>query len=152
MNIKLEQYLYKRFPSFFLDDAQDVNSFTIDCGDGWFQIIYWACIYIEQKNKYSSNKCDFKFLQIKEKFSKLRIYATNEDNEIRNILDFSEVISGFICEKTGKTNDIARNTMGWIKTYNIDEFGDRKTKFVYDDELREIINSINQQKSLEDRR
>jgi len=67
-------------------------------------------------------------------------------------LDFSEVISGFICEKTGKTNDIARNTMGWIKTYNIDEFGDRKTKFVYDDELREIINSINQQKSLEDRR
>lgn len=152
MNLKLEQYLYKRFPSFFLDDAQDVNSFTIDCGDGWFQIIYWACIYIEQKNKYSSNKCDFKFLQIKEKFSKLRIYTTNEDNEIRNILDFSEVISGFICEKTGKTNDIARNTMGWIKTYNIDEFGDRKTKFVYDDELREIINSINQQKSLEDRR
>lgn len=152
MNLKLEQYLYKRFPSFFLDGSQDVNSFTIDCGDGWFQIIYWACIYIEQKNKYSSNKCDFKFLQIKEKFSKLRIYTTNEDNEIRNILDFSEVISGFICEKTGKTNDIARNTMGWIKTYNIDEFGDRKTKFVYDDELREIINSINQQKSLEDRR
>lgn len=53
MDADLEKKLCKRFPLLFrgryLSLRQNLMSFGCECGDGWFRIIYGACLGIEEE-------------------------------------------------------------------------------------------------------
>lgn len=65
MKNELEKILFEKFESFFPKD------FSIECDDGWYNLIYQICDYIESDIKYNSSP-KIKFTQIKEKFGGLR--------------------------------------------------------------------------------
>ena len=69
MNVKLENYLCKRFSPFF-----EGKDHSFDCSDGWFFILNWAFLRVERSLKYINeekapeDKDSFIVLQTKEKF------------------------------------------------------------------------------------
>ncbi len=66
MNIKLENYLYTKYPKIFpkvektSDASEPFELFGFECGDGWFRIIYWLSEYIQnqidQQNKWAEKQ------------------------------------------------------------------------------------------------
>ena len=57
------------------------------------------------------------FVQVKEKFSGLRIYARGGDDYTQSLIDFAELLSHFVCERCGKMDHtVGRNQHGWIAT------------------------------------
>jgi len=86
MNNKLESKLQEDFP--FLRRNQDEKSDTpydrwgIECNDGWFELLYEMCKLIVDRfaeEEISIENIDWKPVQIKEKFSSLRIYYEYSD-------------------------------------------------------------------------
>ena len=157
MNANLENYLKKKFPKLYTEcgDQQPFALFGFECNDGWFRLILWLSRYlqdyIDQQNEYAKKYPDkylpvkqIKVVQVKEKFATLRFYIEGGNERTHDIISFAEYISGFICEETGKTNNIGVNKKGWSKTQYID--GTKNPKhynFVDDEELRNILNKLN---------
>jgi hypothetical protein len=57
------------------------------------------------------------FVQVKEKFSGLRIYASGGDEYTRALISFAESLSFKTCEECGRMDDtVGRNRRGWQKT------------------------------------
>lgn len=154
MNIKLEQYLINKFPKIYKDDISDqepTKEFGFECRDGWFRLILWLSnyiqSYIDQQNKYAVKYPDkylpvkqVKALQVKEKFATLRFYYEGGNERLDAIIAFAEYISGYVCEKTGKTNDVVVTQQGWHQTLNIKEVNsDDKIIHIDDEELRNIL-------------
>lgn len=145
MNIKLQNYLFDKYPSFFKDKNGEPIIY-IECGNGWFHIIYWICEYLHSKIQVNN----FSFLQIKEKFAFLRIYYRYDDNnkEIDHIIRFAEFMSGFFCEETGSNKNIVRTSEGWSKTTRKNlKFKKSSFYYVYDDQLRRILSEVEKEKS-----
>lgn len=111
MDKRLEHILVKRFPGIFKDYRKDSREscmyWGMECGDGWFKIIYELCEKLEQYNIIAS--------QVKEKFGGLRFYIrgveTNYD-EIYNIIHKTEEKSFETCETCGKPGTI--RTGSWV--------------------------------------
>jgi hypothetical protein len=107
MRNELTQKLYDVFPMFFTgwNDTEDGTHYyiSLDCGDGWFDIIYKMCLELEEIIKISPDDKDFRFLQIKEKFAGLRAYYTGYVNpKIDDIVCDAEDESYKICEICGR--------------------------------------------------
>lgn len=126
MNIKLENYFLNRFNKFFIEPL----SKEVACSNGWFFLLNWLCEEIEKRveqvneNKSEDEKISFEFLQIKEKFGKLRIYYKTEDEVISHYITMAESISGYICEETGLFDEtIGFTTKGWQKTISKSQSG-----------------------------
>jgi len=157
MNIKLENYLIKKFPKLYTECGEQ-NPFTLfnfECGDGWFRLILWLSRYlqnyIDQQNKWAEKYPDkylpvkqIKVVQVKEKFATLRFYTSGGNERTEAIISFVEYMSGYVCEETGKTNNIAVNKKGWVKTQFIDATKNPKNyNFVDDEELRKLWSKLN---------
>lgn len=148
MNIELQKKLYERFK--FLKDSKNNDSyerypfqmFAIECGDGWYKLLYKLFEKIESKlkiwkiinlknEKFSKNLIikkyklpfnyqlvyvdtskDFIVTQIKEKFGGLRLYTAYYNNKIEKIIYKSIYKSYKICENCGKPGK--PNKEGWI--------------------------------------
>lgn len=93
------------------------KKFYIECGDGWYDLLdrMMSTIqshqeHIEQiKKLYPERTVEYtplEFLQIKEKFGYLRVYASGGDTYIRGIIDMTENMSGRICEFSGDKGKI----------------------------------------------
>ena len=126
MNIKLENYFINRFNKFFIEPL----SKEIACSKGWFFLINWLCEEIEKRlewvneNKSEEEKVSFEFLQIKEKFGKLRIYYKTDDETIASYIAMVESISGYICEETGLFDEtVGFTAKGWQKTISKSQSG-----------------------------
>jgi hypothetical protein len=80
MNRDLERDLQSRFPGFFRDLYGDPRETGMDHGcdfaDGWYRIVERLCEALEPVAPP-----EFKFVQVKEKFGRMRIYATNDSDE-----------------------------------------------------------------------
>jgi hypothetical protein len=65
--------------------------------------------------------------QIKEKFGTLRIYLRTGGNDFMSgAIQFAELMSGTVCERTGQPGKMCRSREGWRKTLSPEkakEFG-----------------------------
>lgn len=138
-NIEKINKLEKNYPEMF------DKCFDFSIGEGWIPLIKTICSAISSKRKtcieylelsknpeneyyvknykeYKENfdlwNQDFKFIQIKEKFGFLRIYAESSNEEIDNWIQFAEMLSKNICPNCGKNTEVMKK--GWIGYYCID--------------------------------
>lgn len=150
MKIELQNYLKKKFPLLYPDN------FAFECNDGWFRIILWLSRYLEmyitQQNEMSQKNPQYYqpvkqvvARQIKQKFGTLRYYYEGGDKHIESIIQYTEFISGYICEETGNTKDVGYNRKGYVQVLNSDLAKDKKDfNFVDDKELRTILKTYDQ--------
>jgi hypothetical protein len=156
MNPKLEEYLIRKFPKLYNHtDECPFNQWKFECNDGWFKLIYWLSAYLQnyidqnntwaEKYPYETNKLveQIKVDQVKEKFATLRYYVSGGDEHTNAVISFVEYISGYVCEYTGKTDDVVQYKKGWIKTLNLELVENSKPVVsVYDEELQNILKEI----------
>lgn len=156
MNIELQNYLKKKFPKLYTECGEEhpFTQFGFECNDGWFRLILWLSRYlqdyIDQQNEWSKKYPDkylpvkqIKAAQVKEKFATLRFYVSGGNERTEAIISFAEYMSGYICESTGKTDNIAVNKKGWFKTQHIDGTKNPKNfNFVDDKELRTLLKTL----------
>ena len=121
----------------------DTYNFEVDMETGK-NLKKWAEKYPSETRKPVEQ---IKVQQIKEKFSTLRYYVSGGDEHTNAVISFAEFISGYICEKSGATDDIIRIKKGWIKTLQADLVpNNQQVISVYDEELNNIFKEINDNK------
>lgn len=115
MNAELEKKLVEKYPTFFrgkdLPPTQSLMCFGCECGDGWYHIIDNVCTAIKwhiesivSSKKYNPDLPDppeFVFMQIKEKFGGIRLYASGVDDFIDGVISMAERMSFTTCEQCG---------------------------------------------------
>lgn len=120
MNENLEKKLVEDFPSLFAGRNKSLQeslmAFGCECGDGWFNIIYYMCKEIDSHLKHKEIK-DYEFTQIKEKFGSLRVYDLGGDSYIDGVISMAESMSLITCEECGEPGLLHNSTGGhWLKT------------------------------------
>ena len=107
MNPNKLEALNKKYPD-ILEEIAD-----IECDDGWFCLVDG---YLRLAAAYSKRtKKGIKVKQIKEKFGRLRVYTTLNDDYIFGIGDITELLSEFMCESCGEKGTLRTNRR-WVKT------------------------------------
>lgn len=145
MKIELQNYLKKKFPELYSQNL------SFDCNNGWFRIILWLSrylqMYISQQNEISKKLPQYYqpvkqivAIEIKQKFGTLKFNCDGGNEHTNSIISFVEFISGYICETTGKLDNIGYNSKNFIETLHMDLIKDKNDfKFVDDEELRIIL-------------
>ena len=109
MRVELQDQLRTQFP--FIET-------TIDCGDGWYDLIFNLCTEIKAiyDNNSVLNMSEFKVLEIKEKYGHL-CYYTNENTlpVIIELITIYEEESRHICEMCGLLDGKMSVKNGWYK-------------------------------------
>ena len=159
MRQELQEYLYKKFPEIYPKKTVGNNPFDLfgfECDDGWFRLILWLSRYIQQyttqqnemASKYPETYQPVKQLvavQVKEKFGTLRFYTEGGNDHLHKIVEYTEFLSGYFCEMTGKIDNVGYNRKGWVKTRNVEHANVTDLKgfyFVDDEELRKILQNL----------
>lgn len=101
-----------------LDMTKTAMMWGLDCGDGWFDLIWETC---EKLKPMVSD--DFRFSQVKEKYGGLRMYWNDNSkafrppghwDKISKIISKAEEKSETICELCGKPSTIRRTESDWL--------------------------------------
>jgi hypothetical protein len=90
---------------------------SIDCGDGWVNLLWKLCEDIEKildKPENDRLREHFYIDQIKEKFAGLRFYVSGSDDEIDTLIDRAEYDSYHTCEECGEPGKPREG--GWYRT------------------------------------
>ena len=90
---------------------------SIDCGDGWFNLLWKLCEdigVILSKPENSRLKENFVVDQIKEKYGSLRFYVSLLDGGIDELIDRAEYDSYHTCEDCG--GEGKPRAGGWYRT------------------------------------
>lgn len=106
--------IQERYPFLRHKESTILNERGIECDYGWRSLLeelFQKLEIIAKKN----NLPNFYLVQVKEKFSALRIYCENGNSEIQNLLNGYEDKSVQICELCGKPGK-RKNFNGLIKT------------------------------------
>ena len=115
MKRELERDLQARFPRFFRDLYGDprVTCMSRGCefADGWYRLLERVCEELEPVAPP-----EFKFVQVKEKFGRLRIYATNDSDETSRLIRQAQEESLNCCEQCGATEGVTTGGSGRIRT------------------------------------
>ena len=139
--------LYNKYPSLFsLKDnkTEPIGVYSIECDDGWFDILSNLCWMIAQQerniegnNKYliSQNREPveyepFRFTQIKEKFGGLRFYINEGSKEVYDRITEAEKLSYETCEVTGNPGKL-RTDIGWYLTLCDEEYENKRDNKKY---------------------
>lgn len=119
MRKELQIKLFKKYPKIFrqkdLPETESCMCWGIMTADGWYWLIDNLCDCIQWHVDHN-NAPQIEAVQLKEKFSKLRFYYEGGDELIHGMVWFAEHLSGMICEECGITDDVSRNTEGYIRT------------------------------------
>lgn len=112
MTPEKENRIIKDFPLIWKKDP------VIDCGDGWFNLIYTLCNSIQNRIAYHTGPIDIQLNVIKcdQKFGGLRFYFQGGDDMIRGMIFFAENLSVSICERCGAPGKTVTDTQGQIET------------------------------------
>jgi hypothetical protein len=118
MDDKLVQKFQERFKWFPKKDPlyhADLNfPMSIDCGNGWFDLIWKLCEDIDIIVKCEGWE-NFSVDQIKEKFAGLRFYVNGANREVFDLIHKAEDKSYEICEVCGKKGSMYLG-FGWYRT------------------------------------
>jgi len=113
MNKKNTETLLKDFPKlyrqYYLPMTETCMCWGFDVGDGWYDLIY----QLSQKLEIAAPECEC--CQCKEKFSTLRFYVDNCNEEGHKIIIEYEKKSGHICEICGEKG-VFRGDLPWVRT------------------------------------
>jgi hypothetical protein len=93
-----------------------IEAFGLECGDGWYNIIYNLSSNIEKLivAMPEDQREPYNVVQVKEKFGGLRFYMDSETDEMSNLISDAEEESYKTCEECGKPGKQIGG--GWIKT------------------------------------
>jgi len=83
--------------------------FGCEVGNGWFDLIDKLCEDIIKLDQ------TIVATQVKEKFGTLRFYVDSAPDDVYDLIDKAECVSGSICEQCGEPGKRASNNM-WLKT------------------------------------
>jgi hypothetical protein len=100
--------------------AQEV--FGFECMDGWADLIEGSLRLIQRYTVLE--KSDVKITQVKEKFGLLRIYQRGGGENVCQVLEICELVSGCVCELCGKAGKLI-TLDGWMLT-RCDKHGERR--------------------------
>ena len=123
MKPELQNKLFNDFPLLYGDrkkpPTQSLICFGIECGDGWYDLIYDLSAKLEAciRNHIKINPNDEYYpraVQVKEKFGGLRFYMTSETDEMSDFIREAETKSYETCENCGGKGK--PNEKGWIST------------------------------------
>ena len=90
---------------------------SIECGNGWLELIIPIAEYIEKYNKeHPENECPMCFTQIKEKWGGLRVSVNYGTKELFAMISNAEAESYNICETCGSKEDVGEKYNGWYET------------------------------------
>ena len=103
MRRELTDKLKATFPTFF-------RKCGLECGDGWFKIIWNLCHEIQSLNPSP----EFEVTQVKEKFATLRFCINNGIQDIYDAIDRAEHLSAVTCEECGADGRCRGG--GWLRT------------------------------------
>jgi ribosomal protein L37AE/L43A len=92
----------------------------LDLPEGWLDLFLQCCEDLKEPLEKAGLLYSFKFLQIKEKFGAMRIYAPSPTEEVRDILAKYEFISRQVCCVCGKP--ATTTTKGWTCPYCDEHF------------------------------
>jgi hypothetical protein len=84
----------------------------LDLPEGWMYLFLQACEDIKEPLVKASDLDKFRFLQVKEKYGRMRLYHSGASEEVNDILDKYEFLSEQVCSKCGKP--ASAMTRGWI--------------------------------------
>ena len=116
MTPELQEKLYKKYPKLFLQKGLSIQEscmvFGVECGSGWYNLIYCLCDSI-QSYIDCNNKDQVEFTQMKEKYGGLRAYICKDDDLVRGMVWFAEGLSYKICEDCGSIENIIISR-GWV--------------------------------------
>jgi hypothetical protein len=99
MKSELQNELISKFPEQFK------NLSYIQCGDGWYDILYRLCSIVSNRiesHKRMDKLLNFNWSQIKEKFGGLRAYCYGADEYMSGAIDMAESMSYITCEVSGE--------------------------------------------------
>lgn len=85
-------------------------------GEGWYPLLHELFAVLEHHLKYLSEevRSEYYVVQVKEKFSLLRVYLNKEDEFMTGAIAMAEGMSGKICEECGLPGQ--RRSGSWIRT------------------------------------
>jgi hypothetical protein len=86
-------------------------AFGMDCGDGWFDLIWNLCEQIEAHLVPE----DFEVAQVKEKWGGLRFYVMGGNWLTYDLISKAEEESYEVCEECGSRDGVTTEG-GWLKT------------------------------------
>jgi ankyrin repeat protein len=93
----------------------NLMAFGYSCDEGWFPLIEELLdkvqVIVDNDDKYK----DLQLLQVKEKFSELRVYFNYYYPEIDDLVDEYTELSLQTCEKCGKPGE-SKGKNRWYKT------------------------------------
>ena len=96
MKQELQDKLFKKYPKIFrrkdLSPQETCMAWGIECGDGWYDIIYALCRCMQ------NHSTQVEIEQIKSKTGSLRIYTNCNHPYVQGIIQMAEVMSCTISE------------------------------------------------------
>ena len=122
MKKELQDKIFEEFPELFeLRQPKEGEKlvapicFGLECGDGWYDLIYTLCSQIACELKYNQKGTKVQVIQVKEKFGGLRFYTSGATDEIHGMIRMAEATSYKICDVCGNKGE-NRNNRGWYET------------------------------------
>jgi len=115
MKTELQEKIFNDFPTLFRYKPKKGEPFLpivfgLECGNGWFDLIYDLCKEITELDKEGKVLVH----QVKEKFGGLRFYIGIGTDEVFDAIHKAEEKSYKICEACGKEGKTRGG--GWIYT------------------------------------
>lgn len=119
MKQELQKKLFEAFPYLYrekdLPMTQTCMCWGIECGDGWFDLLWQLSLDIQAELDKPGNEAikeQFAVSQVKEKFGTLRFYISGGNSNIDKLVNSAEKRSGNTCEKCGSPGFVRGH--GWL--------------------------------------
>jgi hypothetical protein len=101
MKNELQEQVFTRFP-WTRPDESDTRSpytlFQLECGDGWFQLLWDLFTEIESLYQSRDTEIQLTIGQVKQKFGSLEVYIHDALPEAYEIVNRYQTLSETICE------------------------------------------------------
>ncbi len=119
MRKELEEKLARRWPSWFGlagDPRLTLMPFGFQHGDGWFNILWRLCAYLELLVTELERETGehFAVVQVKEKLGALRFYVSHHTDAIDDRIAEAQLESSRTCEVCGQPGR-QREAGGWVR-------------------------------------
>ncbi|MEX3963340.1 hypothetical protein AB4Y42_14145 [Paraburkholderia sp. EG286B] len=83
-----------------------------ECSDGWYDLLDALCMKLQQATKNGAPQVVVS--QVKEKFGRLRFYASGPSDEQTGMIELAEAMSARLCERCGNRGTLIQT--GWMRT------------------------------------
>ena len=84
------------FEHILKEEFEFLKDVYIECGDGWFSILWGMCRELQELKIP-----DIEVLQTKEKYGSLRVYTNSADDLVEIVIDKYSLMSLELCEQCG---------------------------------------------------